>query len=170
MTTNPFAPPRASPAGIDGPGAARVTKPLSAWLLQFTCAIGISALTAVIALSVKAILLSDHVRWSTAATHLAVDAVFLAWLVAAFVGAQRRARYGRHLGLTVIGALFLLLSGTLVLMMTKDARAGVSGASLFGESVGGVLLPLLCVWWWRAFAYSKSARAWFDAGPALGGQ
>lgn len=167
MSIHPFAPPGAPTADIDGPGAVRVAKPVSAWLLQFACAIGITAVFAVIALTVKAMLLADAMRWSIAATHLAVDCAFMAWFLAAFVGAQRRARYGRPLGLSVIGALFLLLTGMLVFMMTRDARAGASGAYLLGEGVGGVLLPLVCAWWWHAFGHSKAARAWFDSRTAL---
>jgi hypothetical protein len=168
MSTNLFAPPRAPTPYIDGAGPVRVAKPVSAWLLQFACAIGITALNAVIALSIKAMLLSDHVRWLASATHLAIDGVFMVWLVAAFVGIQRRARYGRPLGLTVIGALFLLSAGLLVIVLTREARIGVSGAYLLGECVGGALVPLLCAGWWRAFGHSKAARTWFDVGRMPG--
>ena len=168
MSTNPFAPPGAPTRDIDGPGVARVAKPVSAWLLQFACAIGITAVFAVIALSVKAMLLSDTMRWSVAAAHVAVDCAVMIWLAAAFVGAQRRTRYGRPLGLTVIGALFLLATGVFVRMMAADVQAGVPGAYLLGQGIGGAVLPLLCAWWWRAFGFSKGARAWFGTVPAPG--
>jgi hypothetical protein len=161
MNMNPFTPPRAAVADIDAPGAARITKPMSVWLVQITSALGITALTAIIAMTVDRMLMADHVRWVAAMAHLAIDAGLLMAFTAAFVGAQRRASYGRRLGLALIGLLFLLFLAVIVLMQMKDAQQGLPGAYVVGELAGGSIWLLLCVWWWRAFGYSKASRAWF---------
>jgi hypothetical protein len=134
-----------------------------------TCAVGITGLAWVIATTVNRIVVSDHVRWTAATVHLAIDVALLVWLTSVFVGTQRRARYGRWLGLALIGVLFLLFVAAIGLVAWGDARSSRSGAYLLGEISSGSILPLLCILWWRRFGYSKAARAWFDeraAAPA----
>lgn len=158
MNTHRYAPPGARTAE---PGLPAAPRPVSAWLLQLACAVGIAGMFGVIAMTIQRISMVEHVRWGFAAWHLAIDAAVLAWCALVFVGTQRRRPFGRRLGLALIAALFLVYAAGLARTGLEAVRRGMPAGFTAEEWMFGVLALLLCGWWCRSFGWSKASRAWF---------
>lgn len=166
---NPYAPPSAA---VDAPRDVLppAKKPISVWLLQLL-AVAVSGLSALGLWRLTAYLAQAPQVEEVGTVALFEYALRLGLLVSAvgaLIGTQRRAGYGRWLGLLLLAFTIMLLAYLklgIPFMATRSSywRLAPSGAGIDnpGEAAGIVLLFCLLAWWVYAFGFSAKARKFF---------
>ena len=158
MEANPFSPPRSHVADT-APLLVAATKPVSVWVSQVVGAI--LACAALYGL-VKALAPDSHFSIFHMAIVVAIQVAVMAFFLAIVIGAQRRARYARWMGLLLIGAILVYsIVRTVAALRLLGATVGAGVPEQAGAVVGAVLIVLLTGAWFRAYGFTKRARAWF---------
>lgn len=159
MSSNPFSPPL-SPVADVAPAALPVAKkPVSVWITQLVGAI--LACAAAYGL-VKGLRPDGHFSMFRVAFVVVIQGALTAFLLAIVIGAQRRARYSRWMGLVLVGMILVyvvvrsLLQLRLLIVMTGNEVPSQAGAFIGASSVA-----LLVGAWFRAFGFSPRSKAWF---------
>jgi hypothetical protein len=137
-------------------------RPLSAWLLLVLAAatavafsLGVVRLGWLLATNQMQVL--DPVRASLAC---AWRIALVAGSAATVVGVYRHTSWSRWTGLLVI---FSFATWSALRTDGPYPNEAQEGGAWFGRVV---VMPLLCVWWAYAFAFSRKARAYFAHGAA----
>ncbi len=158
MQANPFSPPLSHVADTAPPLAA-ATKPVSVWVTQVVGAI--LACAALYGL-VKALAPDRHVSVLQVTFVVVIQAAVTAFFLAIVIGAQRRARYARWLGLLLIGAILAYsLVRTVAALRLLGVTVGAGVPEQVGAVVGSGAIALLTGAWFRAYGFTKRAKAWF---------
>ena len=164
MQANPFSPPLSNVADTAPPPLAAVAKPASVWVTQV-----VGALLACAAFYglVKGLAPARQMSMFQTAFVVVVQAVVTAFFLAIVIGAQRRARYARWMGLLLVGAILVYsLVRIVVEVRLLAAAAGDGVPEHVGAVVGAGLVALLTGAWFRAYGFGKRAKAWFGLLPA----
>ena len=149
---------------VPGTPAALVRKPASVWWLQGVAVvvIGVFATAAVkVAWDLMTGAASNPAR---VLQGVAFASLVAAGLVLAVVGCQRRKEHGRLLGLLFIAAIFLAFGAQWLGILAQIRRPELARESLGGLHAGagvGVAMLVLTGYWFHAFGFSASARAYF---------
>lgn len=157
---NPYRPPVATPpdAADDAPALEPPPRPISVWLMIVAL-----ALLSLAALFGETMLVSDVTSLAPRvsshamlATLLVIQAVKLAAGVTLMIGLWRRRPWARWLGLLCCAGLVVFS------VMRQDHSVHANDAERAGgELAQYVLLPLLCLWWGWALAFSAKGRRYF---------
>lgn len=159
MSTNPFSPPLSAVADMAPATLPPAKKPVSVWITQLVGAI--LACAAAYGL-VKGLSPGGHASMFQIAFVVVIQGALTAFLLAVVIGAQRRTRYGRWMGLALVGLILVyvvvrsLLQLRLLTVMTGNEVSYQTGAFF-----GSLVVALLVGAWFRAFGFSPRSKAWF---------
>ena len=164
MPANPFSPPLSNVADTAPPPLPAVAKPASVWVTQV-----VGALLACAAFYglVKGLAPAYPASVFQIAFVVAIQSAITAFFLAIVIGAQRRARFARWMGLLLVGAILVYsLVRIVVEARLLGATIGDGVPEHVGAVVGAGLVALLTGAWFRAYGFGRRAKAWFGLLPA----
>lgn len=147
---------------------ATTRKPKSVWLFQIVCTVMCILFFVGIVRSILWVNSNqDAWQWNNQIIiEFSWRVLATAFLFIALIGTQRRAAYGRYLGLLLLALLFCytvaMYSNLLATGLPWKPAYNNPSVGKFGEFLGALIVTNLVGYWFYAFGFSKVAHEYFN--------